>query len=550
MADFFEIPHFENPIDFYAWRKAYLKKFLIKQTTELKTEEDLFNHLLRQIVKFEFNPLAAVLYLWDWGQSDLENRMLEHWQMEIFRDIGLHLENPETRYEPLMMGVASGHGIGKSAGMSMLNIVLLVTHPQTRIIETANTGTQLSNKSWPELKKWLDLSLVKDWFDYQKTSLSILGPDSQNWRSDAITWSVNNLAAFAGLHNQGRRTVILFDEASEIPKEIYEVMQGAITDNNTQSIWLAFGNMTLNSGAFYDLFYGTSMQWRTKHIDSRTVSLTNKKYLSDQVEEYGEDSDFVRVRIRGLPPRTSLSQAIDADWIASAASRKINPNDYMVSPAIVGIDGAWTGNDPLEVYFRLGNYSTHVLTIKKNDNDITTASKIVAAVGRIYDGKIDAWILDQGYGTGIYSALREMGIKHAYLIPFGGKAPEKGYANMRTWIWWQMGIWCRDGGSIFGDVEIEKELSGPEMHTKMTGPQAGWKILESKKNMAVRGVRSPNKADALAVTFALPIQKRESIGTVVSADASAQTISAYQRIGHKSIMKINAYCDSGFKGLY
>jgi hypothetical protein len=228
------------------------------------------------------------------------------------------------------------------------------------------------------------------------------------------------------------------------------------------------------------------------------------------VDEWGEDSDFVRVRIRGMFPRSSINQAILSEWIASARKRVFrSKTDWNHAPVIVGIDGSWTGDDPLEVYLRQGNFVRHVLTIPRNDNDVITAGDIVARVRTMHEYPVDAWILDQGYGTGIYSALKAMGFKGVYLVPFGSKAPEVGYANMRTWIWRQMGIWLRDGAVLDNDdTELEQELAFPEMHTVMSGTRAGWMILESKKDMKVRGIRSPNRADALAVTFAIPIQKR------------------------------------------
>src|SRR3546814_5543735 len=72
----------------------------------------------------------------------------------------------------------------------------------------------------------------------------------KSWRADLVTWSVNNTEAFAGLHNQGKRIVLIFDEASGIDMKVWEVALGALTDENTEIIWLAFGNPTQNTGAF------------------------------------------------------------------------------------------------------------------------------------------------------------------------------------------------------------------------------------------------------------------------------------------------------------
>ncbi len=64
----------------------------------------------------------------------------------------------------------------------------------------------------------------------------------------------SNPDAFAGLHNQGNRILIIFDEASSIADMIWEVAEGALTDKETEIIWCAFGNPTKNSGRFRECF--------------------------------------------------------------------------------------------------------------------------------------------------------------------------------------------------------------------------------------------------------------------------------------------------------
>ena len=509
------IPVFETNDQFYKWRLQYLKPILLPVSG---VEEYFEDELIEQLVSFELDPLATVLFLWDWGNGLLENRRLEQWQIDTFVIIRDHLQNNATRYKPLKIAISTGHGTGKSAFMSMFQIAMLSNLAFTRVNELANTGQQLAGKTWPEIQKWLDLSLVRDWFDFNAKSLSIRGDAAKRWRSDAVTWSLNNLAAVAGLHNHMVRVIVLFDEASEIPQKIFEVYEGAMTDKDTQIIWLAFGNPTLNSGAFYDLFFSNKSDWKTRHIDSRTVTLTNKEYLSECVDRYGEDSDFVRVRIRGLPPRTAINQCIPQEWIDVSRKRIFKfRNEWDYAPCIVGIDGAWTGDDTLEVYVRQGPFAKHILTIEKNDNDIVTMSRIVQAVADQHpDDEVDAWILDQGQGTGLYSAGLNLELKNIHLVPFGGASPVLGYANMRTYIWRTMGEWCRDIGSIYNDQALELELGTPQLHQITTGNRTGWWILESKKDMLSRGVKSPNRGDALAVTFALPVKKRKPIGAVAS----------------------------------
>ena len=83
------------------------------------------------------------------------------------------------------------------------------------------------------------------WFDVRATSIRSQVPGHEtSWRADFITWSEQNTEAFAGLHNKGKRILLIFDEASAIADPVWEVAEGALTDQNTEIIWLAFGNPT------------------------------------------------------------------------------------------------------------------------------------------------------------------------------------------------------------------------------------------------------------------------------------------------------------------
>jgi len=142
----------------------------------------------------------------------------------------------------------------------------------------------LTTKTWPELAKWHRLCILGSAFTYTATSLYSADPaHEKTWRVDAIPWSLNNTEAFAGLHNQGRRVLVIFDEASAIADEIWEVTEGALTDADTEILWFAFGNPTRNAGRFRECFGKFRHRWATQQIDSRTVEGTNRKQLDEWV---------------------------------------------------------------------------------------------------------------------------------------------------------------------------------------------------------------------------------------------------------------------------
>ena len=263
----------------------------------------------------QFDPARWADVAWDWGEGELADYDgPRNWQADIFGEIKAHLQNPETRYQPLQIAVASGHGIGKSACMGMISNWAMSCWDDAKIVTTANTDGQLRTKTAPEIGKWFRMSITSHWFDVQTTSIKSRDPTrSESWRQDFIPWSENNTEAFAGLHNKGRIIVVLFDEASKIADKVWEVAMGALTDEGTVIIFIVFGNPTRNSGMFRECFRRYRHRWITRQIDSRTVPGTNKQFLQRLVDDHGEDSDIVKVRVRGQFPSQSAMQFISAE---------------------------------------------------------------------------------------------------------------------------------------------------------------------------------------------------------------------------------------------
>ena len=455
----------------------------------------------------KYDPLAWAKFAWDWGSGELAGYDgPREWQADVFRVIRDHLADPETRFQPLQIAIASGHGIGKSASMGMISNWALSCYADAKIVTTANTEGQLRTKTAPEIGKWHRMSVSGTWFDVQATSVKSRDKaHTDQWRQDFIPWSQHNTEAFAGLHNKGKIIVLEFDEASKIHDGVWQVAEGALTDEDTVIIWIVYGNPTRNSGRFRECFRKYRHRWVTRQIDSRTVPGTNKKKIQEWADDHGEDSDFFKIRVRGQFPSQSALQFISGDDVDAARSRHLRPEQYEFAPKIIGVDPAWTGDDALEIVLRQGLMSKSLATLPRNDNDVEVAN-LVARLET--EHKADAVFVDAGYGTGIVSAGSVMG-RSWQLVWFGGKATNPGYVNKRAEMWGGMKDWLKQGGAIDpDDDDLYQDLIGPE-----TVPRLDGKImLESKKDMKERGLPSPNKGDALALTFAAPVSKRDAQG--------------------------------------
>lgn len=456
--------------------------------------------LIDSIAAFRHDPRGYVDFSYPWQEPGplAEAPGPRTWQAAVLDDLGAHLQNPATRCQPYLGAIASGHGIGKSAFVSWILDWGLSTCVDAVAVVTANTDTQLATKTWPELGRWRNLSITSHWFRYEATSLASRDPKHRKvWRADAIPWTEHRSEAFAGLHNQGRRVILIFDEASAIADKIWEVAEGALTDQDTEIIWLAFGNPTRNTGRFRECFGRLRHRWHTWQIDSRTVDGTNKEQLDKWVADYGEDSDFVKVRVRGMFPSASAKQFISVADVDAAYGRYLRPEQYEWAPKILTCDPAWSGDDELVIGLRQGLRFQILRAIPKNDNDV----QIGTLVANLEDEhQADAVFIDGGYGTGIVSVGRTLG-RHWQLVWFGEAASDMGCLNKRAEMWKLGRDWLKEGGAIPEDTVLHDDLIGPETVPRLDGKL----VIEPKEAMKKRGLPSPNRGDALMLSFAYPV---------------------------------------------
>ena len=465
--------------------------------------------LAENLALYSKDPYGFVLFSFPWGEVGTELEKFsgpDAWQTKLLCDIRDGLITPE---EAIKIARASGHGIGKSATVSWIILWAISTMVDARGLVTANTDTQLRTKTWPEVTKWYRLFIGRDLFVMTATAIFSADPDHEKtWRIDAIPWSKSNPEAFAGLHNAGKRILVVFDEASAIDDLIWEVVEGAMTDKDTEIIWCAFGNPTRNTGRFRECFRKNKHRWLHAQIDSSKVAQTNKGQIQKWIEDHGWDSDFVKVRVRGEFPSSSATQFIPQDIIDAARGKKINPMHFSFAPVIITLDSAWSG-DEIVIFMRQGLFSKMLGSYFNLQDDFKLAGYLAQFEDQY---NADAVFIDLGYGTGVASAGKQMG-RQWKLVAFGGGSTKPGYKNKRAEMYADTKKWLEEGGCIPDDPTLGEELGSPEY--EMLGN--GQLLLESKKDMKARGVPSPNRSDALALTFAFPVIKKNRLLASVTA---------------------------------
>ncbi|MGA2403046.1 MAG: hypothetical protein ABSG91_15295 [Syntrophobacteraceae bacterium] len=204
--------------------------------------------------------------------------------------------------------------------------------------------------------------------------------------------------------------------------------------------------------------------------------------------------------MRGMFPAMSAKQFISVTDVDAAFGRYLRDEQYNFAPKILTCDPAWEGDDDLVIGLRQGLAFKILRTMSKNDNDIQVAN-ILANLEDTED--VDAVFIDAGYGTGIVSAGRTLG-RNWQLVWFAGESSDPGCLNKRAEMWKLMRDWLKAGGAIPADNALYNDLIGPETVARIDG-----KIqLESKAHMKERGLKSPNRADCLAISFAYPVSGR------------------------------------------
>jgi hypothetical protein len=364
---------------------------------------------------------------------------------------------------------------------------------------TANTFSQLSTKTWAAIQTWARLLINRHWFAVTGDTMYFRALKDA-WRVTAQSCREENSESFAGQHAANSTSFYLFDESSAIPERIWEVAEGGLVDGSP--IFLACGNPTRNTGKFQRITFGSERErWTRFSVDSRTAKFTNKQQIAEWIQDYGEDSDFVRVRVRGECPRAGTTQFIPSDDVA--ACRKYTAEGVATVPKILAVDVARFGDDRSVIGQRQGR-KFQVLGKYRGIDTVQLTRRVIEFQQR---EQPDATVVDaDGMGVSVVDQLRDRGFSSG-LHEFHGSVPAEDsnkYFNRRAEVWGLAADWLHAGAEIPDD---------PELVTDLTAPQYGFSAkqqiqLERKEDMKSRGCASPDLGDVLAYTFAVKLRAK------------------------------------------
>lgn len=205
-----------------------------------------------------------------------------------------------------------------------------------------------------------------------------------------------------------------------------------------------------------------------------------------------------------------VAQEIDRSYTASVANAWISgeivlaamhrgPADVQaIGPLMVGVDVARFGNDKSCITFRKGRVVYPQIVFGMCD--------VVDVAGRVKQA-IEAWgekpsqiaVDTIGIGSGVADILRREFRRETVDVNSSLRLSDGQNYNLRARMWRDLREYLKNGASIPNDPELSTDLTALQYLFR-----GGEMLMESKDDAKKRGIKSPDRADSLALTFAIP----------------------------------------------
>jgi len=404
------------------------------------------------------------------------------WQEELLRKIAAGKRR---------ISVRAGHGVGKSTVCSWAIVWVMCTRFPQKCVMTAPTAGQLFDALFSELKAQVNKlpPVLRDSFDVLSDRISLKAAPESSFAS-ARTSSSERPEALAGIHSEN--VLLIVDEASAVPEPVFEAAAGSMSGHSACTILI--GNPTRNSGLFYRTHHELSSDWDTMHVSCLDIPLVSKDFVEQIKATYGEGSNAFRIRVLGEFAVADNDTLIAAELVDTAMGRDV-PVD--VSDGMVyGLDVARFGTDRSALCKRKGNVVMEV----KSWGGLDLMQLVGAVVNEARtDNPVEICVDTIGLGSGVADRLREMGYNVRDVNVAESSAMNPNANKLRDELWLAVKDWLATRTvRIPNDQTLRHELVAPRYNFSSSGKI----VVESKDAMKKRGMRSPDLADAVCLTFA------------------------------------------------
>jgi len=464
----------------FVWDSPYLDDRSIDEFVELdlKSQSEIIRFSFSNFIKFGLNA------------SPVDEQQAEF----VF-----NADDAIATGEKPQISVRSGHGTGKTTILSWLILYIGLVYPDSKIPATAPVASQLENILIPEVKKWSNKL-----FPPMRTLVDALATDVKFMNGNkcfARTARKENTEALAGVH--ASFVLYIIDEASGIDQKIFDVIEGALTGDNYLLVMTS--NPTRTVGAFYDSHNKNRKHYRAIHFDSEKSCNVNPKWVKDMADKYGQDSDTFRVRVKGMFPKNNTDALFSTDEVLQSMSGEGDAD--RTGALVYSADVARYGDDSSVLAKRRG-YSFYSLDSYQGLNTMEYANKISNDIEQELS-RPDAVFVDTiGVGAGVMDRLRERG--YFAVDANASMKPDQinVYHNKRAEMFFNFKEWLRKGGQLPKDDDLLEEL----VAIRYSYTSAGKILLMKKEEIKDEIGRSPDKADACALSFFATVRQNPTSG--------------------------------------
>jgi len=454
------------------------------------------------------NPASAKIKAWRENPcqfvAEVFNCEPDAWQRDALSAVGGQSLMPRRR-----LALKSCTGAGKSAVLSWIGWHRLLCfaekgeHPKGAALSGGGRD-QLRDNLFSELLKWRERSeLLKNTFTHTTERISAVGfsetwfLSARSYAKDADSEAIGR--SMSGLHS--KFPFILLDEIGDVPISVGQKAEQIFTGGVVDGLIACAGNPVSSQGLLYHIAKNLGSLWNVITItadpdDPNRTTRVDIEHARQQIKIYGRANPWVMSTILGLFPPSSFNSLLSSDDVDAAMGRYIHEEQYKFSQKRLGVDCARFGADRTVLFPRQGRRAFKPVIMRGADT-LQIAARVAEAKIK-WGSEMEFIDGTGGFGGGVIDFLRQSG-STPMEIHFSSSANDQRYANRRAEMWFNMSKWVKGGGCLPFDADLKKELCAPTYTF-----QNGKFLLEPKDQIKRRLGFSPDIADSLCLTFAIP----------------------------------------------
>jgi len=394
------------------------------------------------------------------------------------------------------LSIRSGHGVGKTTLLSWVLLWHILTRFPQKSVVTAPSAPQLFDALWAELRGWIS-RLPAAWqalLDPTSDRVTLRARPDESFIS-ARTSRAESPEALQGVHSTW--VLLIVDEASGVPEAVFEAATGSMSTPG--AITVLTGNPTRSTGFFFRTHHSEADRWYTDRVSSLDSPRVDREFVEEVANRYGRESNAFRVRVLGEFPSSQGDTLIGAELVEQAMERvlEFDPN----APEIWGVDAARFGTDSSVLIKRRDKMVPELprewrgLDTMQLTGQIANEWNRTPAMARPKIVVVDSI----GIGAGVEDRLRELEIPVIGVNVAETPSVEARFRRQRDELWQAAADWLTTRQvALPWDERLRDDLCAPRYDFTSDGRL----IVESKAQMRSRGLLSPDRADALCLTFA------------------------------------------------